>query len=69
MLKHQRNSLVTIDVPPGVSVIDIVIISAWGRRVDAAKQDSRCVNTCCSGLVMMGSSEGMMGRGRGKLIC
>ena len=44
-LKHQRNTLVTIDVPPGVSVIDIIIISAQGRRVGTTESDCGSMNT------------------------
>ena len=68
-LKHQRNTLVTIDAPPSISVIDIIIVSAQGRRVDATELDGGCMNTCYSGMSAMGSSKGTSGRRRREPVC
>ena len=69
MLKHQRNTLITVNVPPSISVIDVVIINAQGRRVDATESDSRCMNTCRGGMVAMESLEGMLGRRGREPVC
>ena len=68
-LKHHRNTSITIDVPPGVGVIDIVVISAWGRRMNTAKSNGGSMDARCSGMSMMRSSEGTPRRRGRKSVC
>ena len=69
ILKHQRNTLIIIDVPPRISVIDVVIITTQGRRVDTIELDSGCMNMHCGGTVVMGSSEGISERREREPAC
>ena len=69
MLKHQRNTLITVNVPSSISVIDVVIINAQSRRVDATESDSRCMNTCHGGMVAMESLKGMLRRRGREPVC
>ena len=62
VLKHQRNTSVTIDVPPGVDIIDIVVVSAWGRRTDAAESNSVSMDMCHGSTGMTGSLKGTVRR-------
>ena len=68
-LRHCQNTLITIDVPPGVGVIDIVIISTQDGRMHTTESDGGDVNVCSGGMGMMRSTESPSRRGRGKSVC
>ena len=69
MLKHQRNISVTVDVPPSVSAINIIVISAQSRRVDTTELDSGCMNMHHGSMVVTGSLEGVSERRGRKPVC
>ena len=68
-LRHHRNILITIDVAPGISIIDIVIVCTGGRGTDATEADGRGVDACGSGTSATRSMESLSGRRRGEPIC
>ena len=68
-LRHHRNILFTIDVVPGVRVIDIVVICTGGGGTDTAELDGRGMDACSGGISAMRSMEGLSRRGRIKSIC
>ena len=68
-LRHCQNILITVDVAPGVSVVDIVIVCIRGRRADATESDGRGVDACSSGMSVTRPAESLPGRGRGESIC
>ena len=63
-LRHCRNILITVDVAPGISVIDVIIICTRGRRVDTAKSDGRDVDVCGSSMSVTRPAESPSRRGR-----
>ena len=67
-LRHHRNILITIDVTPGIGIIDIVIICTWSRRMNAAKPDGRSVDACSSGMSVTRPTESPLRGGR-KPVC
>ena len=68
-LRHCQNTLITIDVPPGVGVIDIVIISTWDGKTNTTESNEGGVNMHSGGMGTTRSLEGSSRRGRGKSIC
>ena len=61
-LKHCRNISITIDVPPSIGVIDIIVISTWGRRTDITESNGGGMDACYSGTSVTGVLEGMARR-------
>ena len=68
-LKHCRNILFTVDVVPGIRVIDIIIVCIRGGRTSIVKLNGRGVDTCGGSVSAMGSMEGSSRRGRRELVC
>ena len=63
-LRHCRNTLVTIDVSPGVSVIDVIVIGTWDGRTNTTEPDEGGMNACNSGVGVTSSTESPSRRGR-----
>ena len=68
-LRYRQNILITVDVAPGVSVIDVIIVCTGGRRTDTAESDGRGMDACGSGTSATRSMESSSRRGRGEPIC
>ena len=68
-LKHRRNTLVTIDVPPSISIIDAIVVSAWDGRVDTTESDCGSMDMHCGGMGAMGPLEGTLERREREPIC
>ena len=68
-LRHRRNILIAVDVVPGISVVDVIIVCTRGRRTHAAEVDGRGVDACGSGMSAMRPTESPSRRRRGESIC
>ena len=68
-LRHRRNILTTVDVAPGVCVIDVIVVCTGGGRMDATKPDRRGMDVCDSGTSAMRPAESSSRRGRRESIC
>ena len=68
-LKYHRNILIAVDVVPGISVVDVIIVYTGGRRMHTAEVDGRGVDACGSGMSAMRPTESPSRRRRGESIC
>ena len=68
-LRHCQNTLIAIDVSPGVGVIDIIIISTQGGRTNTTKLDGGSMDVCSSGVSAIRSTESLSRREGGKSVC
>ena len=67
--RHRRNIIFTVDVVPGISVVDVIIVYTGGRRMHTAEVDGRGVDACGSGMSAMRPTESPSRRRRGESIC
>ena len=67
--RHRRNIIFTVDVVPGVRVVDVVVVCTGGGGMDTAELDGRGMDACSGGTSVMRSTEGSLRRGRREPIC
>ena len=67
-LRHCRNILLSIDVAPGIRVINIVVVSTRGGRMSIVRTDRRSMNVSGGSASTMGSTEGLPRGGRREVI-
>ena len=68
-LRHHQNILIAIDVIPGISVIDIIVVCIWNRRMNTTKLDGGSMDACSSGMSVTRPMESPSRRGRGEPVC
>ena len=68
-LRHRRNLLLSIDIMPGIRIINIVIVGAGGGRTSIARTDRWSMNAGSGSTSMTGSTGGLSRRGGREAIC
>ena len=67
-LRHHQNILFTVDVVPGVRVVDVVVVHTGSRGTNTAEVDGRGMDMCSGGTNVTRFMEGSSSR-RGESIC